>query len=155
MKTDNLTITLLVDQTPREVFEAILNVRAWWSEGLQGKSTQLHDEFDYRHKDIHYSRQRLIEVIPNEKVVWEVTESDLSIFKHNTEWTGTIISFEISEKNDKTQLLFTHHGLVPQCECFSACSGGWGYYVGESLLSLITTGKGQPDSKKDSMATAR
>lgn len=155
MKTDNLTITLLVDQSPREVFEAILHVQGWWSEGLIGKSARLHDEFEYRHKDIHFSRQRLTEVVPNEKVVWEVTESDLSVFKHNTEWTGTIISFEISKKNDKTQLLFTHHGLVPQCECFNACSNGWGYYVGESLLSLITTGKGTPDSKADSMATAR
>jgi hypothetical protein len=37
--------------------------------------------------------------------------------------------------------------LVPELDCFDACSKGWSYYVGESLRRRITTGAGKPDPK--------
>ena len=53
------------------------------------------------------------------------------------------ITFEISEKGAKAEIRFTHLGLVPQVECFNACSNAWGFYINGSLRSLIATGKGQ------------
>jgi len=151
MSTTNFTTTLQVGQTPNEVFDAINNVRGWWSETVEGGTHQLNDEFIYRHKDLHYSKQKLIEVVPGKRVVWLVTDSQLNFIKDKKEWNGSQISFDISEKDGKTQIVFTHHGLVPEKECFTACFDGWSYYLHKSLLPLITKGKGQPDLKAEMM----
>jgi hypothetical protein len=140
-------ITLFFDQTPSEVFNAINKVKEWWGEGIQGSAENTCDEFTYRHKDLHYSVQKITEVIPEQKVVWLVTDSRLSFIEKQEEWVGTKIIFDITREADKTKLVFTHQGLVPQCACFEACCGGWNYYVNESLVKLITTGKGEPDDK--------
>jgi len=147
MNNQNFTAALLVDQTPKEVFDAINNVRAWWLTDAEGDSQKNGDEFSVRFDDVHYTRQKLVDVIPNKKVAWLITDSDLSFIKDTSEWKDTKVVFEIAEKNNKTEIRFTHEGLVPEVECFGACSNGWNYFLG-SLVSLITTGKGQPHQNK-------
>lgn len=143
MPNSDFTTTFLVDQTPKETFNAINNVSAWWQGEIKGASKKLNDEFTYRMEDIHFSKQKVMELIPNEKVVWLITESKLTFTKDQSEWTGTKICFEISEANNKTQVCFTHIGLVPKFECFGDCSNAWTQLIQKSLFSLITTGKGK------------
>lgn len=143
-----------VTQGPREVFNAILDVRGWWSEGIEGVSGMINDEFEYHYKDVHRCKMKLIEVVPDRKVVWRVLENHFSFTSDPREWKDTTVSFEIipnvnHEGNKKTQLLFTHHGLVPEYECYTACVGGWTQYIMSSLYNLITTGKGQPNSREN------
>lgn len=142
MGSSNFTCTITVDNSPAEAFKAINNVRGWWQGVIEGSTNQLNDEFSYRMLEFHFSKQKVVEMIPNEKVVWLVTESQLNFVNTKDEWTGTKIIFEISEINNQTQIRLTHEGLVPQFECYNGCSGGWTSLIKKSLYSLITTGKG-------------
>ena len=99
MSTKDFTTILTVDQTPEEVFNAVKDVKAWWTPNLKGKSSHLNDEFEVRFGDVHYSKQKLIEVIPNEKVVWLVLENYFKFTKEENEWTGNRIIFEITEQD--------------------------------------------------------
>lgn len=146
MTTADLTITLLLDKTPAEVFSAIQNVRGWWSEEIEGNTEKLHDEFTYHFEDLHYCQLKLTEVIPNEKIVWQVKYNYFKHTKDKSEWTGTRIIFEIAKKDNKTQLHFTHVGLTPEFECYDVCSNGWDQYVRQSLGNLIKIGVGQPNA---------
>ncbi len=138
----SLTLSFVVDQSPMEVFNAVTNFRGWWTGDIKGKSAEVGDVFIYRYQDIHRTTQRLVEVMPGKKVVWYVEEAYLSFTEDKEEWTGTVIEFTITPKGKKTELRFTHEGLVPSFECFDACNEGWGFYINTSLKSLITTGKG-------------
>ena len=148
MNDQNITTTFSVDQTPKEAFDAINNVRGWWSGEIEGSTDKLGDEFTYRYQDLHCSKQKIIELIPGKKVVWLVLDSTLNFVEDKSEWNGTKIVFEISKKGNKTEIRFTHAGLVPKHECYNACSDAWGFYINDSLRSLITKGMGQPNPKE-------
>jgi len=147
MSSSDYSIIISVNKTPMEAFNAINNVRGWWTENLEGGTEKLGDEFTVTFGKVHASTQKLVEVVPNKKVVWLVTASNLNFIQDKQEWNNTKISFEITQKNDKTQVRFTHHGLIPEIECFDACSNAWSDYIQGSLRSLINTGKGAPTPK--------
>jgi len=148
MNDKNFTTTFTVDQSPEEAFTAINNVRRWWSGEIEGSTDKLGDEFSYHYQDVHRSKQKITELIPGKKVVWHVLDGHLNFVQDKTEWKGTDITFEVSKKGNKTEIRFTHLGLVPELECFNACSNAWGSYINGSLRSLITTGKGEPNKKE-------
>ncbi|MEW6194293.1 MAG: SRPBCC domain-containing protein [Bacteroidota bacterium] len=144
MSNKNFTASFTVDQSPEEVFAAVNNVRGWWSGEINGETNKSGDEFTYRVQDIHYSKQKITEFIPGKKVVWHVLDASLSFVKDKSEWKGTDIVFEIDRKGDKTEVCFTHKGLVSNSQCYNECSNAWGLLVNGNLFKLITTGKAQP-----------
>jgi hypothetical protein len=146
MTTKDFTTTILVDNTPKEVFDAINNVRGWWSEEIEGSTVKLNSEFDYHYEDVHRCKIKIIELVPNKKVVWSVLDNYFKFTKDKSEWKGTKIIFDISEKDNKTEMRFTHRGLVPAYECYEICRDAWTGYIQKSLSNFITTGMGQPNA---------
>ena len=139
---ESFTATIEVTKSPQDVFNCIKEVPKWWSKDFEGSSAKLHDEFIIHHPGRHYSKQKLVEVIPDKKIVWLVTESTLPWLQEDKhEWTNTKMIFEITSKEDKTVLQFTHEGLVPEKECYAMCNQGWNKVIKEWLFNFITDGK--------------
>ena len=97
MKKQDFTTTLLVDQSPQEVFDAINNVRGWWSEEIEGNTDKLGAEFKFHYQDFHRSTQTITELVPGKKVVWHISEAQLNFVKNKTEWNNTEVVFEITD----------------------------------------------------------
>ena len=145
MKEESFTLAFLTDQAPDEVFDAINNVRGWWSGDIDGDTDRVGAEFTYRHGSVHRSRQRVTSLVPDRRVAWNVLDSDLDFLKHRNEWDGTNIVFDVSKKMGKTEVRFTHIGLVPEFACYDTCSSAWGALINGNLRRLIATGEVQPD----------
>lgn len=144
MSTRDFTATITVDQPPAEVFAAVTNVRGWWSADIEGDTGQPGDKFRFDIPGVHRCTMTLTEVVPGERIVWSVSDSHIDYVEDKTEWDGTEVVVDIAARDGRTELRFTHLGLVPDVECFDACSDAWGAYVTGSLRSLITTGTGAP-----------
>jgi hypothetical protein len=144
MKNSDYTTTFLVDQTPTAVFDAINNVRGWWTGDVSGDTDSIGAEFIYEVPGIHFSKQKITEYIPGKKIVWRVTDAHLSFLKDKGEWKDTEMIFDIAKNGGKTEVRFTHKGLVPAYECYDSCSSAWDLLVKGNLRRLIATGENQP-----------
>ena len=75
LQEQGLALQFAVDQSPAAVFQAIQHVRGWWSEEIKGNTANQGDEFEYSYQDVHRCKIRLIEVIPDKRIVWQVLEN--------------------------------------------------------------------------------
>jgi uncharacterized protein YndB with AHSA1/START domain len=144
MENKSFTASIEVAKSPQHVFKSITSdIAKWWGgKDLEGNSTELNDEFIINHPGAHYSKQKLVEVIPDKKIIWLVTESKLNwLEKDQAEWTNTKMIFEITAQQGKTILHFTHEGLVPEKECYEKCEQGWSMVIKDWLFHFITDNK--------------
>jgi activator of Hsp90 ATPase-like protein len=147
MTSQSFSTAFVVDQSPEEAFVAINNVRGWWSGQIEGATDELDAEFTYRYQDVHYSKQRITEFVPNRKVVWHILDAHLNFTEDPNEWTGSKVAFEVSQEGEQTEVSFTHLGLVPAFECHDKCSSAWRFYINNCLRRLITSGQGEPNAE--------
>ena len=139
----NYTFSFTTSKSAKDVFDLLLNIKKWWSgiyeETITGNSQKIGDEFSFSAgTGMHFSKQKLAELIPNQKIVWLVTESNLSFLENPKEWENTKLVFDISEKGNETQVTFTHEGLEPEIECYDGCSNAWTQYLQNLENKLIS-----------------
>ena len=149
MNDQHYSTRFTTDRSPQQVFEAVTNVRGWWSEATLGDTAKLGAVFYYRYQDIHHCTFQITELVPGKKVAWHVLYNVFSFTRDKSEWDGTDVVFEIAKQGDKTELRFTHRGLLPAHECYEICSNAWGQFISRSLRDLIDTGKGQPNPPEE------
>ncbi|MFI6582968.1 SRPBCC domain-containing protein [Embleya sp. NPDC050493] len=137
-----------MNRTPWAAFEAITNVRGWWSQEVEGVTDRVGGEFHYRYKDVHRCTIRVTELVPGRKVAWRVLDNYFDFIEDQAEWKDTEVVFEINERDGGAEVRFTHVGLAPHQECYDVCSNAWGGYIGGSLRNLIITGEGQPNPQE-------
>lgn len=134
MKNNDFTYTFTSPQPVEAIFETLQDVRKWWfgvyDETITGSSSKVGDEFTFiAGGGVHNTTQKMIELIPNKKIAWQVTAANLSFLKKPEEWQNTTFNFELTKEGSNTRVTFTHVGLRPDIECYDACSGGWTQYL--------------------------
>jgi hypothetical protein len=138
-KTANYAVAIEIEKSPNVVFNHITNdVSKFWPEEFEGESSKLNDEFVLTTGDSHYSKNKVVEFVPNKKVVWLVTDSIRKT--DNFKWTGTKMIFELTPKADNTLLKFTYDGVVLENEydrLVQICD----MVIKEMLYNLITNSK--------------
>ncbi len=133
-----------------EAYDKIARVTEWWTKYVEGSTKNLGDVFTVRFGEDHggtFVDFKITEAVPGSKVVWHVTNCYLPWLNDKTEWNGTSVVFEISERQGETTVTVTHEGLTPEVECFEMCEQGWNYYVGQSLKQFLTDGHGTPNQR--------
>ncbi|MFD0749961.1 SRPBCC domain-containing protein [Mucilaginibacter calamicampi] len=145
MKEQDFTTSFKVDQTPQQVYDAIIHPQLWWSEEITGSADNVNDVFDYHFEDVHFCKVKIEELTPGKKVVWRILENNFNFTRDKTEWVNTKVVFDVNTKGNQTEMTLTHYGLVPEYECYDACYQGWTFYMQTSLKNLISTGVGSPN----------
>jgi len=152
METKDYTLTILVDKTPAEAFNAIKNLRGWWSENIDGETSKPGETFFYHYQDTHLANIKFVELVPDKRIVYQVLANDFSFVKDKTEWVNNKLAFDISTEGKQTKITFTHQGLASTYECYKPCVDAWTGLIQNSLIDFINTGKGHPipkDSTQD------
>jgi len=144
MSTNDFTATITVEATPAQAWAAITDVRGWWSETVEGDTGTVGDSYRFEVPGVHRCTMTTIESIPGVHLVWHVTDSYLSFIADTAEWEDTHVVFDLTERDGRTEIRFTHVGLHPSDECYEVCTNAWGGYITTSLYHLITTGAGEP-----------
>ena len=134
----NYMVEIEVTKSPDDVFNHIVDLSKWWPEEFEGGNIQLNTEFVFRIGDVHYSKNKVVEFVPNKKVVWVTTESIRKT--DNYDWTGTKFIFKLTPKGDNTLLKCTYDGAVLENESYrlvQICD----MTIKEILYNFITYGK--------------
>lgn len=147
MQNENYVKVIESPKSSNEVYSAINEVDHWWTENFEGNSKKLNDEFTVTFGET-FIKLKVIELVNNYKVVWQVMDCYKHFLTNKNEWVNTKICFDIvNEGNEKTKLTFTHVGLTNPLECYEICCDSWNGYLLGSLANLINVGKGSPDRK--------
>lgn len=144
MKKQDYQSSIIAPVTSKEALDKISRVSEWWASNFEGKSRDLNDVFTVRFKGGDMYKVKLIELIPDKKIVWQVIESSQAWVANVTEWTGTKIVWEVSSQKDSTRIDMTHLGLTPKLECYGTCEKGWDYLLQKSLSRFLKENKGLP-----------
>lgn len=137
------------ESAPEAVFGALTSagaIASWWApatgSGVAGGEITL--TFDGQEVRI-----RVDEADRPARVCWTVLVSEPL-----PDWAGTTITFDIAPAGAGSTLLFTHHGLTPQLECFSMCRAGWTQYLASLADHVDRNGGSAFGSAADERAAA-
>lgn len=136
----------------RTLFDAITDhLPLWWTPATEGRASRQGDEFvvHFRHFGRTRKKFRVVELIPDKKVVWHCLEAliDSPDLRNPHEWEGQQMSWEVLPDDDGTLLRFTHHGLNERQECWNLCEPGWDHSL-SSLKQLVEAGTGKPFNRQ-------
>jgi len=118
----------------------IAGVSNWWTEETSGdEHIGGKIQFLFRDDDGGVKgkmRAEIKELKPSTRVCWQCIEGP-------AEWIGTDITFDLSEQDGQTIVIFGHRNWKEEGEFMSHCSMKWATFL-LSLREYVETGKGKP-----------
>jgi len=112
----------------------------WWTEEVRGDvRVGGKIEFSFRTKSGELLGKMVMavqELNADKDVRWRCMEGP-------AEWVGTDITFQLSQQDDQTIVLFGHRNWREAVEATSHCSMKWATFL-LSLREYVETGKGKP-----------
>lgn len=126
-----------------KVYKALSTIEGlanWWTEEVEGEEqTGGKIKFTFRTKTGEVKGQMVMEVkelSEQRRVTWQCIEGP-------DEWIGTDITFDLSQQDGQTIILFGHRNWREAIEFTAHCSTKWAVFL-LSLRDYVETGKGQP-----------
>ena len=128
---------------PAQVYKALSTLDGlahWWTEEVIGdEHIKGKIEFTFRSVTGELKGKMVMEVQelnPLKEVRWQCIDGP-------AEWIGTDITFQWSQQDDQTILIFGHRNWREAVEFTAHCSMKWAVFL-LSLREYIETGKGRP-----------
>lgn len=128
------------------VYDALTSVKGlsnWWTEEVEGDGKVGGKiEFRFRTPSGELKGTMVMQVLTlkaSKEVRWRCVDGP-------AEWIGTDITFELSEQDDQTILLFGHRNWREAVEFTSHCSMKWAVFM-LSLREYVETGEGKPQPR--------
>jgi len=139
----NIIHRIGIKSSVSQVYKALISPEGlahWWTEEVLGES-QVGGKmvFRFRTKSGELLGEMVMEVHElneDENVRWRCLEGP-------SEWVGTDITFQLSEQDNQTIVLFGHRNWSEAVEATYHCSMKWATFL-LSLREFLETGKGRP-----------
>jgi uncharacterized protein YndB with AHSA1/START domain len=130
-----------ITASPDDVYAALTTIgglAGWWTEDTKGDDA-VGGVIRFRFANAPGGGgfdMKVLDNKPGTLVRWEVVDGP-------EEWIGTHVSFELSQADDFTIVLFKHEGWKETVEFMYHCSTKWATFL-MSLKQYVETGKGDP-----------
>ena len=122
------------------VYEAVATtegISEWWTrDGVRGASSEGSELQFFFGQPAPSAVMEVTRLDPVGHVHWRCVDGA-------DEWVGTELTFDLTEEQDQTVVLFTHADWREPVEFMAHCSARWAYFL-LSLNSYLETGKGTP-----------
>jgi len=123
-----------------QAVSTVEGVAGWWTEdttGSSGAGGSMTARFtDSVGKQIGKMDFKITMMEPDKAVHWRITDGP-------PEWIGTDVTFDVSQQDGQTVLVFGHRNWREAVEFTAHCSMKWATFL-LSLRALAETGKGKP-----------
>ena len=139
----DITHRIGIKSSAQNVYKALSTIdglAGWWTDDVSG-SSEIGGKIQFTFKSLKGDvlGQMVMQVTalePNKKVHWRCLEGP-------AEWIGTDITFDLTQQDEYTILIFGHRNWREVVEFTGHCSMKWAVFM-LSLRDLVLTGKGKP-----------
>lgn len=125
-----------------KVFEALTTQKGLsevWTQKLKVKPHLNYlNEFDF--EDCYATKMKVIELEPDEKLVWHCIDSD-------PQWVDTTVEFDLSADHGKTTVKLSHKHWEETTDFFRWCNYNWAFFL-YSLKQYCEEGEGIPFQRR-------